>query len=162
MRLCVLLIHWMLVGPGYADKPLTVIYDSGDTLPIEHYLPKNKREKGTSNKKPMLPFKLPITTPSMRLGRVSVAAKTLKHLQQPLFLVGADVLSKSWLIKKREALKKVGAVGLLIHANDIDDINAMQEIADGLRLVPVSAEGIATELGLTHYPVLISKQGIEQ
>ena len=162
MKLCVFLINLMLVGISYADGPLTVIYDSGDTFSIENYLPKNKREKGASNKKPILPFKFPIKTPSMQPGKVNVTSKELKHLQQPLFLIGADLMSKAWLIKKREALKKIGAVGLLIQAKNIDDINAMQGIAGGLKLVPVSAEGIAKELGLTHYPVLISKKGIVQ
>lgn len=162
MKVCVLLIGFLLIGVSYANEPLTVIYDSGDTFSIEKYLPKSKRKKVDSNQKSILPFRLPITTPSMQLGRVSISPKKFKYLQQPLFLVGADLMSKSWLIKEREALKKIGAVGLLIQAKDIDDIKAMQEIADGLRLVPASAEALAKELGLTHYPVLLSKEGIEQ
>lgn len=162
MKVWMFFIGLLVVNISYADGPLTVIYDSGDTLPIEKYLPKGSEEKGGNSNKLALPFSLPITTPSMQPGRVSVTPTKFRYLQQPLFLVGADAMSKSWLIKKRDVLKKIGAVGLLIQAKSVDDIHAMQEIADGLRLVPASAEGLARELGLTHYPVLLSKEGIEQ
>jgi integrating conjugative element protein (TIGR03765 family) len=147
-----------------AREPLTVIYDSGDTLPLEPYLPKRapREEAKLQEKKDQLPFNLPITTPSMQPGKVTVTPKALRYLQRPLFLVGADQASKDWLAEKRELLARIGAVGLLVEAKDRQEVEAVLKIAEGLRLVPASAESFATQLGLTHYPILLSKEGWEQ
>ena len=147
-----------------AREPLIVIYDSGDTLPLEPYLPKRApREEATrQEKKDQLPFNLPITTPSMQPGKATVTPKALRYLQRPLFLVGADQASKNWLAEKRELLVRIGAVGLLVEAKDRQEVEAVLKIAEGLRLVPASAESFATQLGLTHYPILLSKEGWEQ
>lgn len=147
-----------------AAGPLTVIYDSGNTSPIAPYLPKRtepqrKPPKLTTAKQA---FQLPIETPSMSPGAVTVTAKPLKYLQQPLFLVGTDARSKNWLKARREQLIELNAVGLLVKASNQQEIQVMQMLADGLRLIPASAESFAKPLGLTHYPVLISKDGWEQ
>lgn len=149
------------VGAG-AREPLIVIYDSGDTLPLAPYLPTPRQNSTPQEPKTQWPFSLPILTPSMNVGRVTVTPKALRYLQQPLFLIGADPVSREWLTAKREQLIRVGAVGLLIEAKDRQDVEAVLAIADGLRLVPASAEGFAAQLGLTHYPILLSKAGWEQ
>ena len=150
------LLCLLLCLGAHAREPLTVIYDSGDTLPLEPYLPKRApQEKVTTQKKNgQLAFNLPITTPSMQPGKATVTPKALRYLQQPLFLVGADQVSRDWLAERREQLIQLGAVGLLVEA--------VLAIAEGLRLVPASAEGFAAKLGLTHYPILLSKEGWEQ
>lgn len=147
-----------------AREPLTVIYDSGDTLPLEPYLPKRapREEVTLQEEKDQLPFNLPITTPSMQPGKATVTPKALRYLQRPLFLVGADQVSKDWLAEKREQLVRIGAVGLLVEAKDRQEVEAVLKIAEGLRLVPASADSFATQLGLTHYPILLSKEGWEQ
>ena len=158
------LLCLLLCSGAHAREPLTVIYDSGDTLPLEPYLPKRAPQEKTTTRdaKRQLPFNLPITTPSMKPGKVTVTPKELRYLQRPLFLVGADQISRGWLIEKREQLIRIGAVGLLVEAKDRQEIEAVLAIAEGLRLVPASAEGFATKLGLSHYPILLSKEGWEQ
>ena len=158
------LLCLLLCLGAHAREPLTVIYDSGDTLPLEPYLPKRApQEKVTTQKKNgQLAFKLPITTPSMQPGKVTASPKALRYLQQPLFLVGADQVSRDWLAERREQLIQLGAVGLLVEAKDRQEVEAVLAIAEGLRLVPASAEGFAAKLGLTHYPILLSKEGWEQ
>lgn len=158
------LLCLLLCLGAHAREPLTVIYDSGDTLPLEPYLPKRApQEKVTTQKKNgQLAFNLPITTPSMQPGKAMVTPKALRYLQQPLFLVGADQVSRDWLAERREQLIQLGAVGLLVEAKDRQEVEAVLAIAEGLRLVPASAEGFAAKLGLTHYPILLSKEGWEQ
>lgn len=158
------LLCLLLCLDANAREPLTVIYDSGDTLPLEPYLPKRApREDATlQEKKGQLPFNLPITTPSMQPGKVTVTPKALRYLQRPLFLVGADQVSQDWLAEKREQLVRIGAVGLLVEAKDRQEVEVVLKIAEDLRLVPASAEGFATRLGLSHYPILLSKEGWEQ
>ncbi|NIB39781.1 integrating conjugative element protein [Pseudomaricurvus alkylphenolicus] len=158
------LIFLLLCLGAHAREPLTVIYDSGDTLPLEPYLPKRAPQEKTTvqGANRQSPFNLPITTPSMQPGKVTATPKALRYLQRPLFLVGADQESRNWLVEKREQLIRIGAVGLLVEAKDRQEIEAVLAIAEGLRLVPASAESFATKLGLSHYPILLSKEGWEQ
>jgi integrating conjugative element protein (TIGR03765 family) len=152
------------------SEALTVIYDSGNTQPMSRYLPQRfeqehnseSRQSPLKKEQKTSAYTLPITTPSLSPGVVTASPKALRYLQQPLFLVGSDKRSKNWLIEKREQLIQLGAVGLLIQAEDKKDVKAMFILAQGLRLVPASAEGFAAELGLTHYPILLSNQGWEQ
>ena len=71
-------------------------------------------------------------------------------------------MSREWLIARREQLIDIGAVGILIEAHNVEQIEELMTLAKGLRLVPASAESFAAQLGLTHYPVLLSKDGWEQ
>jgi integrating conjugative element protein (TIGR03765 family) len=152
------------LGAAQASGELTVIYDSGKTSSIRAYLPdikpviNNKRNSSQEQS----PFTLPITTPSMQPGTVTVEPKKLHYLQRPLFLVGADAFSQRWLFNKRDQLKRIGAVGLLIQAKDMAEVETILQLADGLQLIPASAEGFAKQVGLSHYPVLLSKEGWEQ
>ena len=163
-----ILVMLMAIIP--VSEALTVIYDSGNTQSISHYLPRRFEQANTQqsrqsvllNKQKISAYTLPITTPSLSPGVVTASPKALRYLQQPLFLVGSDERSKNWLIEKREQLIQLGAVGLLIQAKDKKDVEAMLVLAQGLRLVPASAEGFSAELGLTHYPILLSNQGWEQ
>jgi len=61
------LLCLLLCSGAHAREPLTVIYDSGDTLPLEPYLPKRAPQEKTvaQDANRQLPFNLPITTPSM-------------------------------------------------------------------------------------------------
>ena len=81
---------------------------------------------------------------------------------RPFFLIGSDTRSRQWLQDHRERLKDIGAVGMLVQADTLDDLLMIAELADGLSILPASASDIAKALGLSHYPVLISAHGIEQ
>ena len=154
-------IIMVLMATISASEALTVIYDSGNTQPMRQYLPQRIEQEYTKKSRQSA-YALPITTPSMSPGVVTASPKILRYLQPPLFLVGSEARSKHWLIEKREQLMQLGAIGLLIQAKDKKDVEAMLILAQGLRLVPASAEGFAAELGLTHYPILLSNQGWEQ
>lgn len=164
MKKLLFLIPILLCSMAYGNDGLTVIYDSGNTQPLAPYLPEQV-SKDISRERPKPDtalFQLPITTPSMQPGEVQTEPKSLRYLQQPLFLVGSDRMSRDWLIAKREQLIEIGAVGLLIEAQNVEQIEEMISLAKGVRLVPASAEGFASQLGLVHYPVLLSKEGWEQ
>ncbi|MGS2722106.1 integrating conjugative element protein [Porticoccus sp. GXU_MW_L64] len=159
-------MRWLLLclclgaPPVLWAKALIVIHDSGNTSSVEQYLPKPIKQ--AEKRKPALPFTLPITTPSMTPGKVATTAKSFPHLQQPLFLIGTDPTSRTWLKARRESLIQAGAVGLIVEATSLEDIQRITKIAPELRMVPASAESIANQLGIRHYPILISRQGWEQ
>ncbi len=144
----------------------TVIYDSGKTEPITRYLPQRASHSAHMPQPSVVPSQrkvcaLPVSTPSMRPGKVATYTRRLP-LPRPLFLLGDDALSQSWLQENRLRLKAIGAVGLLVEANDQQAVDRMTALADGVPLTPSSAESFAHNLGLTHYPVLLSSQGWEQ
>ncbi len=167
----VTLLGTLILAPIVAAAPLIVIYDTGDTRPIAPFLEILQRSElaATDKASPPTPALgaadlsalLPIRSPTLSPGRV-VRREIDQPFARPFFLVGADALSREWLATNRERLLVIGAVGMLVEADTIDDVQAIAEIAGGLPILPASATDIASALGLRHYPVLISRHGIEQ
>ncbi len=166
----VMIVGFLLV-PAMAQAELTIIYDSGNTMPIAPFLEVFESADEIQQQRPV-PTKpplgaanpeawLPIQSPGLTLGSV----QTRSHNQpfaRPFFLIGSDVRSRKWLKDHRDRLKEIGAVGMLVQADTMDDLRTIAELADGLSILPASASDIAKALGISHYPVLISAHGIEQ
>ena len=104
---------------------------------------------------------LPIRSPGLTPGKVE-PQDIKRPFARPFFLIGSDGLSREWFGTHRDRLAEIGAVGMLIEAETLDDLRAVAAIAEGLPILPASASDIAEALGLSHYPVLITKDGIEQ
>ena len=157
--------------PVIAGADLTVIYDSGDTQPIAPFLEAFKAgdafpQHSPVIKKPQLGAAdpeslLPIQSPGLTLGQVQARAHD-RPFSRPFFLIGSDARSRQWLQDHRERLKEIGAVGMLVQAETLEDLRVIAELADGLSILPASGNDIAHALGISHYPVLISTHNIEQ
>ena len=157
--------------PVIAGADLTVIYDSGDTQPIAPFLEAFKAgdafpQHSPVIKKPQLGAAdpeslLPIQSPGLTLGPVQARAHD-RPFSRPFFLIGSDARSRQWLQDHRERLKEIGAVGMLVQAETLEDLRVIAELADGLSILPASGNDIAHALGISHYPVLISTHNIEQ
>jgi len=159
-----------LVFPSLLSAGLTVLHDSGDTRPLAPWLdvlapgPAQVREPvlkrlhlGAAD----LETLLPIASPGLTPGKVD--PRSVKHpFARPFFLIGADPLSRRWLETLRAELLRIGAVGMLVQADTADDLRAVAELAGGLPILPAPATDIAKALGLSHYPVLVSSEGITQ
>ena len=157
--------------PTLAGAALTVIYDSGDTWPIAPFLdafeskettPPQRRaiqspQLGVADLESLLPLRSPGLTP----GPVQPRSHDRPFLR-PFFLIGSDALSRQWLQEHRDRLKEIGAVGMLVQADTLDDLRTIAGLAAGLSIQPASASDIAKALGISHYPILISSHGIEQ
>ena len=149
---------------------LTVIYDSGDTQPLAPFLEifggnaeaeidhaPAEPALGAADIKQLLPIKSPRFTP----GPVA-RQKIARPFTAPMFLIGSDPLSQRWLIQHRVRLSQLGAVGLIVEVPDEAALQRLTALAAGLTLWPASGSDLAETLGLTHYPVLITQDGIEQ
>jgi len=79
----------------------------------------------------------------------------------PLFLVGDDDRSRTWLRQRHQTLRELRAVGLVVNVTTPDALSALRRLAPGLMLSPASGDDLAQRLGLRHYPVLITATGIE-
>lgn len=161
----------VLLVPSLARAELTVIYDSGQTQPIAPYLEVFESPDDSSRRGPPSPIPalgaadpkrwLPIRSPGLTPGRVQ-AGKQDRPFSRPFFLIGSDPRSRQWLQIHRDRLKAIGAVGMLVQADTLDDLRSIAELADGLSILPASGSDIVKALGISHYPVLISAHGIEQ
>ena len=172
-RTLVVLRRWtigVLFFPPLISAELTAIYDSGDTRPLapllevfatdEPPVPRadpNRPNLGAAD----LDRLLPIRSPGLRPGKVERGHLNIKFAR-PFFLIGSDPVSRHWLATHRDELLRIGAAGMLVQADTVDDLRAIAELAGGLPILPAPATDIAKALGLSHYPVLISSQGIEQ
>ena len=165
---------WTLVGlliPCLAQAELTVIYDNGRTVPIAPYLqvidaPTAGAQMSPAPTRPSLGAAdpeswLPIRSPGLTPGTVR-ARKHDRPFTRPFFLIGSDARSRRWLRAHHDRLEAIGAVGMLVQAETLDDLRSIAEMAGGLPILPASGSDIAKALGISHYPVLVSAHGIEQ
>ena len=160
----------MLVASATAD--LVVLYDSGQSWPIDDYLePLQARPDrppsakggsvngalGSADLKTLLPIRSPSLTPGPVPAREFEAP-----IPVAFFMIGSDDASLNWLREHRDILMSHGAVGLLVDASNKEDLEVVAEIASGLPITPASGEDIATALGVKHYPVVVSEGRIWQ
>lgn len=147
-----------------------MIFDSGHTRPLVPYLDILEGSERSINRSPTSDPKLgaaeiqallPIRSPGLTPGSMQSRAHN-RPFARPFFLIGSDQYSRQWLIKHRERLRAIGAVGILVQADTIDDLQAIARLASGLPITPASGADIAKALGISHYPVLVTSQGIEQ
>ncbi len=157
--------------PSMAWGVLTVIYDNGNTRLLAPYLESiqapvsppqrlttpDVRQLGAADPEQWLPIRSPGLTP----GRVEKRA-VHPPFTRPFFLIGSDAFSRRWLGAHRDRLAEIGAVGMLVQAGTVDDLRTIAALANGLPILPASAADIAKALGLSHYPVLITRDGLEQ
>ena len=166
-----LMVMSCLLVPVTARAELTVIYDSGHTHSLAPFLDVFESREGMPKQNP-IPIKpslgaadpqawLPIQSPGLTPGPVQARAHD-RPFTRPFFLIGSDSRSRQWLQTHRDRFKEIGAVGMLVQAETMDDLRTIARLADGLSILPASGSDIAKALSVSHYPVLISADGIEQ
>lgn len=165
------LLAMLLQVPGIAAAALTVIYDSGNTQPITPFLDAFEADDASPRQSPVIAKPslgaadpealLPIRSPGLTPGPVKVRTQD-RPFTRPFFLIGSDARSRQWLLTHRNRLKEIGAVGMMVQADTVEDLRVIATLADGLSILPASGSDIAQALGITHYPVLITPRGIEQ
>ena len=160
----------VLLFPALVAADLAVIHDSGDTRPLAPLLevlvePEPIHPRAQSPRPDLgaaeVERQLPIRSPRLTVGKV-VPQSVEQRFARPFFLIGSDRVSRDWLAKNRAELMRIGAVGMLVQAETASDLRVVAELANGLPILPAPATDIAAALGLSHYPVLISAEGIAQ
>lgn len=173
----------LLALPLLAAAEPTVIYDSGRTEPLAPYLTtlrpveapgyqggedtpvSDAGRLGAAALSNLLPIRSPELVPGT-LSPDAVSDNTRSRLDRvnapPFFLIGSDDFSLHWLQANRAELQRQGAVGMLIEAETEADLRRVDDVAQGLPITLGSASDIALALGIRHYPVLITGQGVRQ
>ncbi len=104
---------------------------------------------------------LPVVSWSLSPGPVESRAIDIPGLR-PVFLIGDDSLSKSWLRLWRDKLRRLNALGLVVNVASPEGLLELRQLAEGLRLIPVTGDDLATLLEFSHYPVLVTATYLEQ
>ena len=159
---------------GLPDKPAqaapVVIHDNGNTQPIGTLLPELTPELPKDLPAPQpsgdpgaafMAGIFPIRSPNLSPGTLEPMEVSL-NVNLPFFLVGNDDGSFTWLANYCPRLKEIQASGLVVAADSAGQFKAIADTCPGLPMAPVSGDGLANELGISHYPALVSGRRIEQ
>ncbi len=164
---------------------LTVIYDSRQTRPLAPLLrplfpnqppaadaasPKNQNLAPASTLGPAdLSTLLPVQSPGLQVGDIagrqlapSVLARLAQGNPRPFFLVGSDEVSLRWLAHHRNTLQSLGAVGMLVQADTAEDVRSAVAAAQGVPMTLGAGDDLARALGIDRYPILITREGLQQ
>jgi len=104
---------------------------------------------------------LPVRSSHLSPGQITPRALSMPGLQ-PFFLVGDDPQSLAWLRQRAAELQEMGAAGLAVEVADTEALVRIRAAAQGITILPVNGNDIATRLQIEHYPVLITATSLEQ
>ena len=169
---------WLLGAVSLAasadNGQLTVVQNRGGVSALPYYQAMDLSPIGTALVRPdeaeapeapihpfseadMLPVRSALLSPG-NAERQSMDAPGLR----PLFLVGDDELSRTWLHQRAGSLRALGAVGLVVNVDSAEELARLRGLAPDLTLSPAYGDDLAQRLGIRHYPVLITSTGLEQ
>ncbi len=161
MKQVTILFLSLFISSIVSAEPV-VIYNSGHTQPLVHP-PSNQQLRAKPSKNHQVNFpRVPVVTPTMSPGKISPRSIHHPYLSNPIFIVGYDMISLSWLQEHKEKLKQNHAIGIVVNVQTEQQVNQLQQVAGGIQITPVSGTKVAKQLSLAHYPVLISSTLIEQ
>ncbi|OOF38275.1 MULTISPECIES: integrating conjugative element protein [Rodentibacter] len=104
---------------------------------------------------------LPVVSHKLTPGYVKPIDLELTGMS-PIFLIGADELSRQWLSQHYDNLLSQQAVGLVVNVTTLDELNQLRRLAPNLTLLPSPADDLSDRLKLSHYPALITETGVSQ
>lgn len=168
------LLGMTILTASAADPQLIIVEDRGGVSALPYYQALDLPPMGTPIDQPVhvevpaassQPFSeagmLPVRSALLSPGRVERRAIQATGLQ-PLFLVGDDERSRTWLRQRADSLQALGAVGLVVNVDTTEGLARLRELVPGLTLSPASGDDLAQRLEIRYYPVLITATGIEQ
>jgi len=156
-----------LVAATAVSAELAVIADNGNTRPMSDYIksPKVSLPAPIQNidslAQDYLTQLFPVHTPQLSPGTEASRSVNL-NLTQAVFILGTDPVSRQWLTQYRDRLSQIGAIGLVVDVQNLQDYKNLQALAGTLVLSPINGSELAVQLNITHYPVLVTAQRIEQ
>lgn len=181
-----LILPFLMLAVAFTHAEPEIIYQStvGNPVPIDKYISGlSQNKKVTIDKDPDIKTKLieelkkrgrrhgsysnrnvilPIQTPTLSPGNLSSKDEYFPDLVVPLFVVGSDDLSISWLDSFREQLIKIGAIGWIVQAETEEDLRNIATAGRGLKFMPANGDYLSKQYNITHYPVLITQRSVEQ
>lgn len=159
------------VVKGSVFQPeLEVIVDRGGQ-PIRPYLPKKAsidnqpvKKQQDWRKKGVINSRYPIVTSSMKVGPVGEDEGkdiNFKFATRPMFIVGYDPVSLSWLKSNKRHLAEKKAIGLVVNVQSADQMEELMQAVDRKVLLQATqGDSLAKSLKIKHYPFFMDSSGV--
>lgn len=165
MRLTIpLLISLAFPGICWADK-LIVVEDRGGTSALRYFQDLVPVPNEQQAREQILGVQgagaFPVTSAHLTPGEVQERVINAPGLQ-PMFIVGDDELSRTWLRDRGQQLRELQAVGVVVNVATADRFATVRSWASGLEMVPAPGDDLAARLGIQHYPLLITATTLQQ
>lgn len=158
----------ILITASNAQAELKVLADLGGESAVRFYEPIQPVHSSDAPKHPnAVPAQLseeqllPVISHQWSPGKIEPQKFPMPGAL-PLFLIGADDLSRQWLKENQQRLTEMNATGLVVNVKTMEELNALREIVPQLELLPSPADVLAERLGIHHYPLLLTSEGISQ
>ncbi len=116
-------------------------------------------------KETALPKIYPIRSEHLIPGKIksrTIQTALPEPIPEPIFIVGDDALSKTWMNHYQRRLLSLHAKGFVVNVASKEKMAALRKQFSTLPLMPMPGDAFAQWLHLKHYPVLISNNLIEQ
>lgn len=146
-----------------------VIKDYGNTrptgIPTQDDIERLAKEMGVPPReiRTFQPYVFPIMSEHMKLGQLKEAVKHGKIGVIPFFVIGADEQSKGWVERNKQHLLDTGINrGLVTNVANTREYQRIVEAAKPLQLYALNADDVAEIFGVNVYPIVITRQEIQQ
>lgn len=165
--LAVKFILFLIAGVTQAEP--IVIKDFGNTRPSGIPSAEDIRKLAKTMRVPTSElvnfdaYAFPVVSENMQVGKLAAPIKHGKTGINPFFVLGGDTASKEWVIKNKAYLEKVGITrGLITNVPSGDAFREMANAAKPLNLYLLNTDEIAEIFGVSVYPIVITKEEIQQ
>lgn len=162
MKLIFLIISIFAILPleGKAKK-LILLYDTGGSTVFNKGMDSNIRLEQQDPIK-VLKSRFPIESNLWSLGEFDSINIKFPEMQSPVFLVGCDDLSLSWVQHRGDFFIKNRALGFVINCPSYDDYTAFKAAIYPIITQAANMDKLATHLKHNKYPAYIHSRAIEQ
>ncbi len=150
-----------LEGQTLTSLHLSVVASASETAPPE-MSESSKAELlnvEKSAQKTLFPFKS-VLTPGV-VEAHTLSEKNAKAIPA-MFVIGDDGMSIEWLKNHKALLTEIHAVGMITNVESQARVDAIQEETGWKPLIPVSMDGAANVLQVTHLPFYLNKGEVAQ
>lgn len=168
MRFKFISILGLMFISNIAYAQLKVIADLGGESAVRFYEPIQPVHSNDAPKHPnAIPSQLtedqllPVISHKWSVGQVETKSFNLPGAL-PMFLIGSDETSYQWLVNNRQKLIEMNAMGLVINVRTLEEMNHLRQVVPELTLMPSPADSLADRLGIYHYPLLLTAEGVSQ
>lgn len=123
-----LCLPWpVLAGPGNSGQPLQEI-NAGPAVPVAPYL----SHLLAGQDQPLVGVEFPLVS-RLKPGRLKTGLGPVldsRWLTEPVFVVGSDESSMAWLARHADALRRLGASGVVLAAQNVTAFKRVQQLAN--------------------------------
>jgi integrating conjugative element protein (TIGR03765 family) len=164
-------ISWLIgfsAGVVLNAQSAEVVYKGRETISTQPFYSSIKQKTAQSSLRPKrhaganplkLQNRLPVKSTLLSPGEPRIVAQPQ---QLPVFIVSGDQQSYEWVKAEIETLKRIGAQGIVVAVDSMNDWRRIQQFAASQK-VPinvVNGDAIAKAYNIHTYPTLILDRGM--